>query len=259
MTTNTATTNALNLLLEPMKCQFQHKEINGINARNLHQALQIGRDFSTWIKNRIEECSFIEGQDFIIVENLSSPKWGSSNSERFTLNTANANKQLSKARPQKLIDYIITIDMAKHLSLLEKNEIGRAIRQHFIEAERQLAQIAPNLHRNTVERTTARLATIDHNRAMTDAIKDYYQRQGKELKPYHFSNEQAMLDSLVIGENLHHWKARTGVTNVRESFTTKQLSLLKLLQQTNTTLLVLDMPFSQRKSHLTRLIERGAK
>ncbi|MEE6042780.1 antA/AntB antirepressor family protein, partial [Avibacterium paragallinarum] len=61
MTTNTATTNALNLLLEPMKCQFQHKEINGINARNLHQALQIGRDFSTWIKNRIEECSFIEG------------------------------------------------------------------------------------------------------------------------------------------------------------------------------------------------------
>ncbi|UXN34638.1 antA/AntB antirepressor family protein [Avibacterium paragallinarum] len=243
MTTNTATTNALNLLLEPMKCQFQHKEINCVNSRNLHHALGSKQEYSTWIKKRIKQCQFIEGQDFIV--------------QKSTIDLTKLSNQ--KGGNMRSKDYIITFDMAKHLCLLEKNEVGHAIRQHFIEAEKQFAQIAPNLHRNTVERTQARLATIDHNRAMTDAIKDYYQRQGKESKPYHFSNEQVMLDSLVIGENLHHWKARTGVTNVRESFTTKQLSLLKLLQQTNTTLLVLDMPFSQRKSHLTRLIERGAK
>ncbi|MFZ7259667.1 antA/AntB antirepressor family protein [Avibacterium avium] len=252
-------TNALNLLLEPVTHQFHHKEINGVNARNLHKALQIGRDFSTWIKNRIEECSFIKDSDFIIVENLSSPKRGSANSEQFTPEIENINKQSSKARPQKLIDYIITFDMAKHLCLLEKNEIGHAIRQHFIEAEKQFAQVAPNLHRNTLERTNARLATIDHNRAMTDAIKDYYQRQGKTLKPYHFSNENVMLDSLLLGENVHHWKERTGVANVRDSFTTRQLHLLKLLQQTNTSLLMVDLPFKQRKSHLARLIEREDK
>lgn len=265
MTTNTATTNALNLLLEPVTHQFHHKEINGVNARNLHQALQVKREFSHWIKARIKQCQFIEGQDFIF-EDINLPKFSGAENEQLTPKLAEITSQEPSfsgahkpkvGRPEAYI--IITIDMAKHLCLLEKNEIGHAIRQHFIEAEKQLTQIAPNLHRNTVERTQARLATIDHNRAMTDAIKDYYQRQGKALKPYHFSNEQAMLDSLVIGENLHHWKARTGVTNVRESFTTKQLSLLKLLQQTNTTLLVLDMPFSQRKSHLTRLIEREAK
>ncbi|MFZ7156046.1 antA/AntB antirepressor family protein [Avibacterium avium] len=243
MTTNTATTNALNLLLEPMKCQFQHKEINCVNSRNLHHALGSKQEYSTWIKKRIKQCQFIEGQDFVVqnstidLTKLSNQKGGNTRSK----------------------DYLITFDMAKHLCLLEKNEVGHAIRQHFIEAEKQFAQVAPNLHRNTLERTNARLATIDHNRAMTDAIKDYYQRQGKAPKPYHFSNENVMLDSLLLGENVHHWKERTGVRNVRDSFTTRQLHLLKLLQQTNATLLVLDMPFSQRKSHLTRLIEREAK
>jgi|GEM_PF-5995652 len=68
-----------------------------------------------------------------------------------------------------------------------------------------------------------------------------------------------MLDSLLLGENVHHWKERTGVANVRDSFTTRQLHLLKLLQQTNTSLLMVDMPFKQRKSHLARLIEREDK
>lgn len=240
--------NALNLLLEPIKHQFHRKEINSVNARNLHQALDVKRDYSNWIKARIKQCQFIEGQDYITVENLSSPNRASAN-----------NKQSSMARPQKLIDYIITFDMAKHLCLLEKNEVGHTIRQHFIEAEKQFAQVAPNIHRNTLERTKARLASIDHNRAMTDAIKDYYQRQGKEPKPYHYSNEQVMLDSLILGENVHHWKERTGITNVRESFSIRQLYLLKLLQQTNTSLLMVDMPFQQRKAHLMRLIEREYK
>jgi len=142
-------TNALNLLLEPVTHQFHHKEINCVNSRNLHKALGSKQEYSTWIKKRIKQCQFIEGQDFIVqnstieLTKLSNQKGGNTRSK----------------------DYIITFDMAKHLCLLEKNEIGHAIRQHFIEAEKQFAQVAPNLHRNTLERTNARLATIDHNRA----------------------------------------------------------------------------------------------
>lgn len=33
-----------------------------VSARELHQFLEIGRDFSTWIKGRIEEYGFIEHQ-----------------------------------------------------------------------------------------------------------------------------------------------------------------------------------------------------
>jgi len=35
-----------------------------INARDLHKGLEVGRDFSTWIKDRIGECKFEEGREY---------------------------------------------------------------------------------------------------------------------------------------------------------------------------------------------------
>lgn len=91
------------------------------NARDLHASLQVGRDFSTWINGRIEEYSFVEGVDFVVFQNLSSPKSGS-----------------SKARRQTMIDYHLTLDMGKELAILENNDIGRKIRRYFIQAEKEL-------------------------------------------------------------------------------------------------------------------------
>ncbi len=35
-----------------------------VNARDLHDFLEVGRDFTNWIKQRIEKYAFIEGVDF---------------------------------------------------------------------------------------------------------------------------------------------------------------------------------------------------
>lgn len=219
----------------------------GINARDVHRLLKVGRDYSTWIRARIKQAGFIENQDFVIVENLSSPELASAN-----------NEQLSPmARPQKLIDYIVSLDMAKHLCLMEKNEIGRAVRQHFIDAERQLKQVAPTVYKNTLAKTQARLAAIDHNREMTDAIKAMLQRTGTTPKTYHYSQEQEMLDSLVLGMNVRQWRKKQGIVgNVRDKFTTGQLNTLKILQSTNTALINLDMNYHERKGRLLELAER---
>lgn len=219
----------------------------GINARDVHRLLKVGRDYSTWIKARIKQAGFIENQDFVIVENLSSPELASAN-----------NEQLSPmARPQKLIDYIVSLDMAKHLCLMEKNEIGRAVRQHFIDAERQLKQVAPTVYKNTLAKTQARLASIDHNREMTDAIKAMLQRTGTTPKTYHYSQEQEMLDSLVLGMNVRQWRKKQGIVgNVRDQFTTEQLNTLKILQSSNTALINLDMNYHERKGRLLELAER---
>ena len=41
----------------------------GINARDVHRLLKVGRDYSTWIRARIKQAGFLENQDFVIVQN----------------------------------------------------------------------------------------------------------------------------------------------------------------------------------------------
>ena len=214
----------------------------GINARDVHRLLKVGRMYQHWIKARIKQAGFIENQDFVIVQNstIGLPKLAS-----------------EKGGDTRSYDYIVSLDMAKHLCLMEKNEIGRAVRQHFIDAESQLKQVAPAVYKNTLAKTQARLAAIDHNREMTDAIKAMLQRTGTTPKTYHYSQEQEMLDSLVLGMNVRQWRKKQGIVgNVRDQFTTGQLNTLKILQSTNTALINLDMNYHERKGRLLELAER---
>ena len=93
---------------------LQPQTINGnavetVNARELHTFLESKRQFADWIKNRISEYDFIENQDFV----------------RF-------HKKM-KANNATMIEYHITLDMAKELSMVERNEKGKQARKYFIE------------------------------------------------------------------------------------------------------------------------------
>ena len=41
--------------------------VETVSARELHEFLESKQDFSTWIKNRIEQYDFVENQDFLVV------------------------------------------------------------------------------------------------------------------------------------------------------------------------------------------------
>lgn len=96
------------------------------NARELHAFLRVGRDFSNWIKQRLEDGGFILNQDYISLENLTSP-----------------NLARSKSRARLAIDYHLTLETAKHISMMERNERGRAVRQYFIDCERGVSAPLP--------------------------------------------------------------------------------------------------------------------
>lgn len=98
---------------------IQNQPTQLCNARDLHVFLEIRRDFTTWIKGRIDEYGFIDDEDFAIAESLSSPKSGS-----------------SKARSQRLTDYHLTLDTAKELAMVENNDRGRQVRRYFIQIEK---------------------------------------------------------------------------------------------------------------------------
>lgn len=69
---DTSKAEIINLLANP---QNRFNGASGINARDVHRFLKVGRDYSTWIRARIKQAGFIENQDFVVVENLSSPNW----------------------------------------------------------------------------------------------------------------------------------------------------------------------------------------
>ncbi len=91
-----------------------------VDARTLHQFLEIGKDFSTWIKDYIADFGFVEGVDF-------SPNLGS--------------KMANQHGGSNRLDYTLSMDMAKELSMLQRNEKGRQARQYFIAAEKKLRQL----------------------------------------------------------------------------------------------------------------------
>ncbi len=119
-----------------------NQSVSLVSAKRLHAFLCVGRDFTSWIKGRIGQYGFVASVDYIVVENLSSPKRGS-----------------SKSRQQVEHDYLITVDMGKELAMVERNERGREIRRYFIRCE-QIAKSAPSIPQSLPEalRLAAELA-----------------------------------------------------------------------------------------------------
>ncbi|WP_375701421.1 antA/AntB antirepressor family protein, partial [Bartonella sp. AA81SXKL] len=98
--------------------------VQTVNARDLHAFLEAKRDFSNWIKDRITRYNFIEGQDFVKTQDLRSPNLAS-----------------AKSRAVIAINYYLTLDRAKELSMVENNKKGREARLYFIECEKRVKQV----------------------------------------------------------------------------------------------------------------------
>jgi phage anti-repressor protein/phage antirepressor YoqD-like protein len=113
--------------------------VQSVNARELHLFLEVGKDFSTWIKDRIEQYSFAEGQDYAIFD---SPELGN---------------QTSRGGDRRSKLYAISIDMAKELSMVERNEKGKQARQYFIECEKQAKSGFVDIHAALSDPATLRM------------------------------------------------------------------------------------------------------
>ncbi|EDV1505040.1 phage antirepressor Ant [Salmonella enterica subsp. salamae] len=87
------------------------------NARDLHAFLEVGKRFASWITERLTEYGFVENQDYIAISQK---------------------REIGHGRGRK--DYHLTLDTAKELAMVERNEKGRQIRRYFIECEKQLRQ-----------------------------------------------------------------------------------------------------------------------
>lgn len=93
-----------------------------VSARELHEGLEVKTKFNDWVTKRIKKYSFEENTDFILVTQ-----------KKVTNNPKNPYTEQQ--------DYIITVDMAKELCMVENNELGRKFRKYFIACERKLQEV----------------------------------------------------------------------------------------------------------------------
>ena len=96
------------------KNEIGNAELNSVNAREIHSYLEVKTKFSMWIQRAISKYDFKENIDYLIA----IPKNG--NGGKF-----------------ENIEYIVTMDMAKELAMLENNPKGKETRKYFIEVEKR--------------------------------------------------------------------------------------------------------------------------
>lgn len=115
----------------PLHQLIKIKEYNGsqaVNARDLHIYLiadsetnVIGEQFNHWIRRMLEYGCFLIHEDYYIIEY----DWTGAEIRQ------SDNQRVSKR------DYILTLDCAKEICMIQRNEKGRIARRYFIEVEKK--------------------------------------------------------------------------------------------------------------------------
>lgn len=129
----------------------------GVNARDLHKMLDVKSDFSHWINRRIKQCGFEENYDFIKVVKKD---------------------ELSKTG-QWITEYIISVDMTKHLGMMERNKKGHEIRKYYIEQEELARQLKDGLQVR-IGKLSAQIELI--TQCLSEAGR-FLSVEGKQTKP----------------------------------------------------------------------------
>lgn len=98
-----------------------------VSARELHKKLEISERFNSWF-DRMLKYGFIENVDYT------------------------GCKIFNTQANQELDEYILKIDMAKQICMLQRSEKGTEFRLYFIECEKRLKEVAqPKLPKTYLE------------------------------------------------------------------------------------------------------------
>lgn len=91
----------------------EHNEVV-VSGRDLHEFLEIGTQYTKWF-DRMTEYGFEENEDYVAL----------------------SQKRLTAQGNQTVyVDHILKLDMAKEISMIQRNEKGKQARQYFLKIEK---------------------------------------------------------------------------------------------------------------------------
>lgn len=151
---------------ELIKVTYDNDRVT-VLARDLHEFLEVGTKFQDWFK-RMCEYGFAEGVDFnqLKREQVHSQK---------------------RERTYSAIDYQPTIEMAKELAMIQRNERGKQARKYFIQLEKDW---------NSPHKVMARALIMSQQELATLRIEN----EGMKPKALFADAVATSHDSILIGQ-----------------------------------------------------------
>ena len=144
----------------------EHDGKRAVSARELHTFLEAKKQFSDWIKHRIQKYGFIEGVDYV----------------SFSLIGENGGRS---------IEYALSISCAKELSMVEGNAKGKQARGYFIEKEAQAgkAYLIASEYEKRIAELEGKMKLIEAN---TSIVADMFTIVGyARMCNFHLSPERS--------------------------------------------------------------------
>lgn len=127
-----------------------------VSARELHKALEVRYDFKRWVESNFKD--FLDQVDYFGGHiDVSGNQYGGQ---------------------QSILDYNISVDMAKHLCLMSKTEKGKQCRQYLIDLEKvwntpeQVMARALRLADKTIDSLKTKVLEMKPKADFFDAVAD---------------------------------------------------------------------------------------
>lgn len=163
---------------ELLKIDTSDAERITVSARDLYQFLEATERFNSWF-DRMTQYGLTEGEDFNPLKSLRVQTEG--------------NREVQR----EVDDYQLTIDTAKQIAMLQRNEKGTQARKYFIQVENAW---------NSPERVMARALTIANKTIATLELEN------KEMKPKAlFADAVAQSDTSILVYDLAKLICQNGV------------------------------------------------
>ncbi|WP_432481651.1 antA/AntB antirepressor family protein [Moraxella sp. ZY200743] len=169
--------------IKVLQSNIGNETVQTVNARELHKALDNKRRFADWIKDRINDYGFVQNVDYVLISQNCEIK--------------------GRGGDRRSIDYHITLDMAKELSMVEKTEKGRQARRYFIDCEKrayltdlslmvQIADVSAQVARLTDDLSVAGRVLCQGGKVIKPRLVKQLKALESQLQPsLPFANETA--------------------------------------------------------------------
>jgi phage anti-repressor protein len=200
---------------ELIKLDVRNEEFP-VDARELHEKLEVQTRFDIWINRKIEEYGFVEGNDF-----------------RSTLSKSTGGRRATK--------YLLSLDTSKELAMVENNDIGKRIRRYFIESEKEL-------RKNLISRSIGKVI----RRELTDALQE--SGLNDKMHGHGYSTFTDLIYKLVLGMSAKKYREINGLSvkaNIREHINQYQLHEITRLEKVAEGMVDIGMNYEEIKSILS--------